>query len=205
MNKDFFLDQKFLDGEMLPYERFKLYTWISEIKPKVVFEVGTGTGGGSTFFIASAILNMKLNSTIYTCDPSRSPTKEFLDEFESVKFYRNFSNIVIPDLINNEISPDFIMFDGPEDPMIAYNDLIYLEKYISNDTYFCMHDWDEYRNYDNSRSTKSVKVREYIENSLNWTLVEKLDANIKNSNFDNWEYDSVGLCLYKFKKNNNYE
>jgi hypothetical protein len=36
--------------------------------------------------------------------------------------------------------------------------------------------------------------------SNNWDLIEQLHSNIKNSDFDDKEYDSVGFCLYKFKK-----
>jgi hypothetical protein len=106
----------------------------------------------------------------------------------------------LSNLIQSNIKPDFIMFDGPEPPNIAYEDIILLEDVINDGTYFCMHDWDHYRPYDKSYSTKSVKIREYMENSKQWDLQEQLHANIKNSNFDNLEYDSVGLCLYKFKK-----
>jgi hypothetical protein len=187
-------------GEMLPYERFKLYNWICEISPEIIFEVGTGTGGGSTYYMAKAISDNNYNSKLYTCDPERSPSELLTIEFKFVNYYKNFSNQMLNMLITENIRPNFIMFDGPEDPMVAYDDLIYLENYISDGTYFCMHDWDEHRNYDNGRSTKSIKVREYIENSPNWTLIEQLYGDRKNSDFDHFPFDSVGLCLYKYKK-----
>jgi hypothetical protein len=103
-------------------------------------------------------------------------------------------------LINENIKPNFIMFDGPEDPEIAYNDIIFLESHIDDGTYFCMHDWDHYRPYDKNHSTKSIKIRKYLENSDKWILIEQLHSDIKNSNFNDDEFDSVGLCLYKYKK-----
>jgi hypothetical protein len=188
------------DGEMLPLERFKLYNWICEISPKIIFEVGTGIGGGSTYYIAMAIKNRNYKTKLYTCDPLRSPTQDFLNNFDFITYYKKFSSEMFNILIESNILPDFIMFDGPEDSEIAYNDIIELEKYIENGTYFCMHDWDYHRPYDNGYSTKSIKIRKYFENSNNWELLERLDSNIKNSNFDDREYDSVGMCLYKYKK-----
>jgi hypothetical protein len=103
-------------------------------------------------------------------------------------------------LINKNIIPNFIMFDGPENPDIALKDIKFLEQYIDENTYFAMHDWDLERPYDNGVSTKSVKIREYMENSENWKLIEILKSDIKNSDFDDLPFDSVGLCLYKFFK-----
>jgi hypothetical protein len=193
-------EQTIFNGEMLPFERFKLYNWICEISPKIIFEVGTGEGGGSTYYISLAIKNKNYNTKLYTCDPIRSPNQKFLDEFNFISYSKDYSHNMIKTLIDSEIKPDFIMFDGPENPEVAYDDIIYLENYIKDGTYFCMHDWDHYRPYDNGYSTKSVKIREYIENSNKWELIERLDSDKKNSNFDNREYDSVGLCLYKYKK-----
>jgi hypothetical protein len=123
-----------------------------------------------------------------------------LNEFDNIQYYNLFSEEMLEILIKNNIKPNFILFDGPEDPEVAYNDIIMLEKFIDDGTYFSMHDWDVHRPYDNGTSTKSIKIREYIEDSENWVLVEQLHSNIKNSDFDSTPYDSVGICLYKFKK-----
>jgi len=199
MDKDNFKHNDF-GGEMLPFERFKLYTWISELSPKVVFEIGTGDGGGSTYYISKAISDKNYNTKFYTCDPVRSPQKLFLEKFKFVNYYKNNSSEMLKMLINDNIKPNFIMFDGPEKQDIAYEDIVFLENHIDDGTYFCMHDWDYYRPYDNNYSTKSIKIREYIENSDNWILVEQLHSDKKNSDFTDDEFDSVGLCLYKYKK-----
>jgi hypothetical protein len=188
------------NGEMLPFERFKLTNWILDIKPTIVFEVGTGNGGGSTYFISKALTELNNDGVIYTCDPLRSIDNNMLSEFKNIKYYNIYSDVMLQNLINDNIKPDFIMFDGPENPEVAFNDIKFLETYIEDGTYFSMHDWDLYRPYDGSQSVKSVKIREYFENSNNWDLIEQLHSNIKNSDFDDKEYDSVGLCLYKFKK-----
>jgi hypothetical protein len=187
-------------GEMLPFERFKLYNWILEAKPKIVFEVGTGDGGGSTYYIAEAIKKLNNDGVIYTCDPIRIINENILKNFDNIKYFQKNSNQMIKQLIENSIIPDFIMFDGPENPEIAYDDIKFLENHIKNGTYFSMHDWDFFRPYDKGNSTKSIKIRKYFEQSENWHLIEKLNSEIKNSDFDDFEFDSVGLCLYKFEK-----
>lgn len=197
MNKTDFYHTKY-SGEMLPYERFKLTEWIKTIKPKVVFEVGTGNGGGSTYFISKALKELNNGGIIYTCDPLRSIDENMLIEFDNILYYQITSNEMLENLISQNIKPDFIMFDGPENPEIAYDDIKFLENHIIDGTYFSMHDWDSYRFYDKGNSTKSIKIRGYIENSKNWELIDQLHSNIKNSNFDDMKYDSVGLCLYKF-------
>ena len=201
MNNTDFYHTKY-NGEMLPYERFKLTEWVTSINPKIVFEVGTGNGGGSTYFISNALKELNNGGYIHTCDPLRTIDDNMLNEFDNIIYYQINSIEMLENLINTNIKPNFIMFDGPENPDIAYEDIKFLEKYIDNNTYFSMHDWDTYRPYDKGNSTKSIKIREYIENSKNWELIEQLHSHIKNSNFDDMEYDSVGLCLYKFKKNN---
>lgn len=192
-------DQSPYVGEMLPYERYKLYNWIININPKIIFEVGTGHGGGSTYYIAEAIKHLNNGGKIYTCDPERNADSTLLQDFPLIQFFPIYSEDMLKNLTDQGLKPDFIMFDGPEDPNIAYNDIKYMENFIDDGTHFSMHDWDLYRPYDRNQSTKSVKIREYMENSSNWMLLEQLYSDRKNST-NNMQYDSVGLCLYKYKR-----
>jgi len=184
-------------GEMLPYERYKIYSWIKKYKPKNVLEIGTGTGG-STQYISDA-LNENGFGKIYSCDPVRSPSRDFLMSRQNLLFYSIESQHLIQSIIADKIDINFIFFDGPENPDVALSDFMELEKHISEGTLFAMHDWHVgIRNYDFAISTKCDKIKPYIENLKNWNLVELLLANKKNSDFDNNIYDSVGLCLYQY-------
>jgi hypothetical protein len=103
-------------------------------------------------------------------------------------------------LISNKVLIDYIFFDGPEIPELALNDIKILEQHISAGAYFSMHDWcTEQRKHDNGISVKSLNIKPYMENSDKWTKIEELSGLQKNSDFDNYEYDSVGLCLYKYQ------
>ena len=66
------------NGEMLPFERFKLTNWILNIKPTIVFEVGTGNGGGSTYFIAKALKELNNDDKVLFNKFMRLEKKPFL-------------------------------------------------------------------------------------------------------------------------------
>lgn len=195
-----FKKTKYHGGEMLPYERFKIFNWIKEYKPKNILEIGCGTCGGSTKFMSDALNDIN-GGNIYCCDPSRGPSETFLSRHENVKYFKETSDFLIDKIINENIEIDFAFFDGPENPDIAMNDIKKLEPYIKNGTYFSMHDWHfGARNYDGASSSKSDKIKPYIENSEPWEEIEVLLANKKNNKTGLEEVDSVGLCLYKYKK-----
>lgn len=188
------IENKYPGSEMLPLERIKMHTWLCKIvKPKNdVLEIGTGVGG-STYYIANALKTIKSDSIIHTCDPTRAPYDELLNEFKNIKYYKTTSTELILLLKSRNIKIDFIFFDGPEIPELALNDIKLLENFIDAGCYFAMHDWEIcQRKYDNAVSQNSLYIRQYIENSNVWEKVEVLDGK---------DYDtSVGLCLYKYKK-----
>lgn len=186
------LEEIYPGVEMLPYERYKLYTWVSEIiKPNNVLDVGCGIGGAS-YYISEGMKKCKSQGKVYSCDPGRGPSEEFLVRQPNVEYRAVYSNDLIADLIKNNIKIDYIFFDGPEDPDVAMRDIIALENYIKPGCYFSMHDWETVpRKYDGQTSIKSLKIRQYMEsNSLVWKPIEILEG-IQSS-------DSVGLCLYEF-------
>jgi hypothetical protein len=195
-----FINAKYKKMGMLPYERYKLYNWILDIKSKGILEVGTGNGG-STTYMAAAIKKLGSRTSIHTCDVERYINVSFFTTYPSIKFHRMPSEMLIPKLIRKKECIDFIFFDGPEYPEVAMKDILILEQYINDGTYFSMHDW-EYtkRGYDGGTSVKAQTIRPYIEQSDKWIKVEVLSGLCKNSSYNEDLFDSVGLCLYKFKK-----
>jgi SAM-dependent methyltransferase/beta-galactosidase beta subunit len=189
---DLNIEKTYPGSEMLPYERYKLYKWVSEIiKPNSVLDVGCGIGG-ATYYISEAMKKCGSTGKIYSCDPGRSPTTQFFMRQSNVDYRAMYSDELIEHLILDNIKLDYIFFDGPEDPDVALHDINLLEDWIDPGCYFSMHDWEtEPRKYDGQQSIKSLKIRSYIESNPNiWEPIEVLDG--INS------YDSVGFCLYKF-------
>ena len=167
-------------GELWPAERQFLFQAIVEKKPKIVLEIGTGGGDGSTYQIAKALkenlLTNQIKGYLHTCEvdlPSfeQAKTKYSTPEWnEIVVCWQKFSYDLIDTLIEQNDLPDFIFFDGPEDPNIAFSDFKTLEACVKPGTYFGMHDWDC------AGSTKANLLRPYLETSKNWSILRSLTA-----------------------------
>jgi predicted O-methyltransferase YrrM len=192
---------KYQDGEMTPFERFKLYSWVKQTVPINILEVGTGTGA-STFYLAHALAEVNPHAMVYTCDPSRAPTDKMLSDFPNICYSKITSGEQIDRLEYSDVEFDFVFFDGPEDPMLALNDFKRLEPTLKAGTHFAMHDWEFIpRKLDGQRSMKAAALRPYIERSTKWKLVECLSGLKANSDMFPLVngVDSVGLCLYQLQ------
>jgi hypothetical protein len=78
-----------------------------------------------------------------------------------------------------------------------------LENFLEDGCVVVVHDFEVLkRGYDNSISTKSKLIRPYLESSKNWKQLILLSGVEKNSNFDDWPFDSVGLGIYEYKLHN---
>ena len=187
-------------AEMLPLERKALYDCVVSNKPKVILEVGTGCGGGATYFMSRALKDNNIDCAIYTCDPMRGPDQTFLGMFPFVDYRADYSTNLINELIEKDIIPDFLLFDGPEDPTVALNDLKALEPVIKEGTILCIHDYElDMRGYDKAYSTKSKLIRPYLESSDSWEEVLVYSGTTKNSDYNDDEFDSVGFAILKYK------
>jgi hypothetical protein len=168
--------------------------------PMNILEVGCGNGG-ATWPMAEAINELGLGSKIFACDPSRKLSRSLLLRYPSVVFRPVRSDEMISHLIYNGIDIDFIFFDGPEDPSVALSDISLLEGHIKSGTHFSMHDWEfTTRGYDGTISTKAAYIRPYMEASNNWVEIDVLSGLQKNNNLSEGDFDSVGLCLYRYEK-----
>jgi hypothetical protein len=94
-------------AELLPLERKTIYDLVASRKPKVILEVGTGCGYGSTYYISKSIQDNNIQSKLYTCDPSRGPEDNFMTEFPFVEYRKDISTNLIDYLVSNNIKPDF--------------------------------------------------------------------------------------------------
>lgn len=188
-----------MEGQLWPEERKFLYNAVVECDPMVVLEVGTWKGGGSTLTIATALhdlhnssnfYDISMNKTLYTCEVDNELYTTAINQFAGSKFSRSvkFHNIPSTELIKHLIAsyniPQFVFFDGPEDPQLNLDDFKLLDEYLLPGSYFCMHDWDLEVRPDSLTSCKATYLRPYLENSKNWQILRSLTAPV-----------SVGIVL----------
>lgn len=156
------VDVNWRHGELSVYERKLLYSFVKRFKPSIVFEAGTGLGG-SSYFILNALKDS--DGVLYTCDPRRHPDTSLYREFRrSLRFYRQPSHKLIDWMLRKKIIPDFIFFDGPDDPNVALNDFILLDKFTKKGTIFSMHDWGV-------QAKKASKLRPYLKSLPTWKIL----------------------------------
>lgn len=180
-----------MNGQLLPQERALLYNAVIKASPKLVLEIGTWKGGGSTYQIANALL-ATMSGILHTCEVNTEFFAEAsqiynTDKWRNIVFCHNIpSTKLITQLIANNTIPDFIFEDGPEDPALNIADLMLLEPHLKQGTIFCAHDWDLDVRVDGGVSIKSQSIRPYIENSPNWEIIEYITKPI-----------SVGMVVAK--------
>lgn len=185
LNKTIDMDFTFKFGEMTHYERELLYGYVLRYDPDIILECGSGVGASTKVMVEA----LRSYAQIYSCDPKRRP------KFTSnkLKFYPVKSDVLIDMLLEAGLYPDFIFFDGPEDPEVALNDFIKLDKHADIGTVFSMHDWcTEIRLYDGNVSVKALLIKHYINSLSTWALLEETDGLAYEQG-----KESVGLCLYE--------
>ena len=180
-----------MGGEMLPFERRFLFDSIVKVKPHVVVEVGSGSAG-STRIILSA-LNQLQQGTLYNCDPYNIAATDVKDvDTSRMRFKQIVGSMLIAQLSNKGIMPDFIFFDGPEDADIVLNDFKQIESIVLPGTYFISHDWELRPRIDGNISIKSSSVRPYMHKSTQWEIIEELSG-VNGEHPNNPGYNSVGM------------
>ncbi len=163
-----------MEGQLYPIERQLLFDTVLRAKPKVVLEIGTWKGGGSTYQIATALRQLG-SGKLYTCEVDRA----FFEEARGI-YTNNWENIVechymastdmINYLLSNNIIPDFVFNDGPEDPELNLNDFLLIAPHLLQGAVFGMHDWDTDIRVDGLVSVKAKLLRPYLENSPEWRI-----------------------------------
>lgn len=169
-----------MEGQLLPAERIFLHDSVLAAKPTICLEVGTWRGGGSTMQIVRALEKLG-KGVLYTCEPDKlcfDIASKGWEGNQHIELFNETSEKAIENLLQVAAIPDFIFFDGPEEPEIAARDLAVLEPHLKAGAVFMMHDWD-------LPSKKAIRIREYMEGTEGWTLSKALTAPI-----------SVGLCKY---------
>jgi hypothetical protein len=147
-----------------------------------------------------------------TADPENRPAVEFYGQNDRYKDFVRFLSFssdfeyVFPATESGESrgisSPDFLFFDGPEDPDLSLKDFKFFDNIVKSGCKFSCHDWETLpRSYDGQTSIKALTLRPYLESLETWETLEYLsglDGEWPNLDPES-RAESVGL-IYMVKK-----
>lgn len=161
-------------GQLWYAERDLLYRTVLRTQPEVVFEIGTWEGGGSTFFIASALSEIG-RGRLHTveldgerCEQARRAYATHLPDLAPfVRFHQGSSLDVIPGLLVAEGRCDLLFLDGAQDAEQSMDELQMFAGMLRSGSVLVAHDWD---------NDKMAKVRPLIEADPRFEVVERLTS-----------------------------
>lgn len=168
----FFEGSRKVPGQMFLAERRQLYETILKYKPRQCFEVGTHTGGGSTFFLASAFAELGTGKVVtIECEVSyynfakRSYEKYLRHLLPFVEFVHGSSmEAFLPYIDNNGV--DCFFLDGADDAGQTVGQCRFFDPYFKPGTILMVHDWHE----DKMKKLKPM----LLEERGSWTKVVEL-------------------------------
>ena len=144
------------EGQMNVEERKSLYNLIMGVKPETVFEVGTCRGGGSTYYIASALRNIGKGLlytsenkqefydyaiTLYNGAPDMAGLKQY------VSFHFGDSEKVFMPILPNVVKPMVVFLDGGASSIKMLYDFTMFRPYMPIGSFLACHDWDNGKTY----------------------------------------------------------
>ena len=170
-------------GQMYWRERKAIYETIINHKPNRCFEIGTYNGGGSTYFVSSALHHNNFGK-LYTSesDPrlygravdfysSKLPNqKRFIEFLNSSDF-----NCFLP-FVNEGV--DLFILDGAEHARETVDQYEFFMKYTHSGTIMIVHDW---------HTEKMRLLKDMIFDE--WNLLEEIN-----------QPHSVGLRIFQFNQ-----
>lgn len=177
-----------LPGQMYIKDRKALYDSILLFKPRHCFEIGTYTGGGSTFFLSTAfkklgrgkLITSESNASLYNSAKQfyQSKLKQLSSFIEFV--YGEDLNIFLPYIKNAGNQVDCVFFDGSDNPQQTVEQYLFFSQYMSINSIFMAHDWND---------KKMELLRPRIEQDNQWELISYIG-----------EPESVGFVVYRKKQ-----
>ena len=181
-NKFFFEGCLSIPGEMYKADRKALYDVIIRYKPKQCFEIGTGHGGGSTFFLASAFAKLGKGKVITlekdTSGAALRNYQRFLPELlPFVEFLIGDEPSLFTPFIDDGI--ECIFLDGSDDGEETLQQYRFFKPHFKSGTILVAHDWC---------TEKMRLLRPEIEKDPDWTIEVQLE-----------EPESVGFIVARYR------
>lgn len=183
----FFEGSMVVRGQLWYAERRLLYTTVLRTAPRVVFEIGTWEGGGSTLFIARALSEIGAG-VLHTVELDEDRARMARSSFDAhlpelagyVRFHHGSSTDVIPSLLTTEGRCDLLFLDGAQDARQTMQELKMFLGHLAPGSVVVAHDWD---------NEKMAEVRPMLEADSRFDIVERLTAP-----------ESVGMVVAEVKR-----
>jgi hypothetical protein len=181
----FFEGCRDLIGQLYLAERQELFNAIIRHKPRRCYEVGTFTGGGSTFFVSAAfrelgqgqIVTLEMDQNRYML--AAAFYERYLPEQKAhSKFLLGDTPSAFAPFIAEDGGVDCVFLDGASDPQQTMEQFRYFEPHFHPGSVLMCHDWD---------CDKQALLRPHIESRPDWRLEAALTAP-----------DSVGFVVYVY-------
>ncbi len=174
-----------LPGQMYKAERKALYATVREVKPDYCFEIGTYTGGGSTFFISKALMDNDAGR-LFTIENSERLYNKAINFYERslktqypfIKFILSSSPTVFEQYLKENRS-NMIFLDGAEDGKQTLEQYNFFKPYFKKGTILALHDWN---------TEKTIKVKPVITRNNHWIKLTELQ-----------QPESIGFAIFKYE------
>jgi len=184
----FFEGHRPLPGQMYLEERKVLHATILSRKPRYCYEIGTASGGGSTFFIASAFRALgtgKLVSLEAMKAMSERAARRYDTDLKHLRPYVEFlagtsPNSFLPYIHDADGSVECVFLDGSDSPDETVGQYEFFLPFARKGTILMAHDWND---------VKMSLLRPVIEKERSWRLMTALDEPL-----------SVGFMVYRFEE-----
>lgn len=173
--KHFFFESLSLTifGQMYIAERMALFNLIKKKKPRHCFEVGTYTGGGSTYFIAKAfesigsgkLITLENNPYFYK-RAKEYYAKKIPKVAEHVEFLLGDKAQDFDKIIKSYRDVDCVFLDGAEDSNQTLDQYNYFLPYFHEGSILMLHDWN---------TEKTLKIKPVLEKATNWRKLTELN------------------------------
>jgi predicted O-methyltransferase YrrM len=173
-------------GQLWYDDRKWLFETVRELKPAHAVETGTWMGGGSTYFISSALyyngagklITVENDPTMYHTATNLYQTRwPFL--LPHVQFVLGDSRTVLPPVLPEVL--DFIFLDGNQDHEITRNEFLLLTPRLRVGGILMAHDWF---------NGKAEAIKPLLESNPQWKL-EIMGVHGEGGTF---EKGTVGMC-----------
>ena len=168
----FFEGCREIPGQLWYEERKLLYATIRKHQPRVIFEVGTWKGGGSTQFISNALF---ANGTghLHTIEADSEFHQFAVNAYAQhlphllphITFHQGYSTDLYPGLLREKGKIDAVFLDGRDDPELTLREFEMFSPHLGPGALLMAHDWD---------NQKMEALRPLLEGAGDWKLLRVL-------------------------------